>query len=332
MPNKRLKMIGFALAAGLMVTACGNNVDAEGDNTPELRIATALDTSAPTVRCGTDVLAEELDGVFDVSVFPSSQMGTPSETANSAAAGDLEMVIAGPGEYSHLHAPLAVVDSGYLFDDYLELQSALETQAGEKLINDFQEASNLHTLGVWDYGTRHFTSNTPIRTPEDMAEITSRVPSTTGVGVDVITAMGPRTVPVDFGELYVALSQGVVNAQENPIPTIASAGFMEVQEYLNLTGHQAGTHIPVINNDFYQGLDEEQKDALHSAIDTAAVSVNECVTEEAESYIAEWEAEGIEVIDDVDREAFSKLVSDKLMESFDGETLELYEGFLAETQ
>src|SRR6201987_2178112 len=102
--------------------------------------------------------------------------------------------------------------------------------------------------------TAHVTSGSrAIHTVDDMKGFKLRIPE-----VDTFRAMaeawGARPTPMNISELYLALSQGAVDGQENPLPTIQSAKFNEVQKFLILTGHIITPRLIVVNENAWQGL------------------------------------------------------------------------------
>jgi TRAP-type C4-dicarboxylate transport system substrate-binding protein len=128
----------------------------------------------------------------------------------------------------------------------------------------------MRLLQVTYYGKRHLTTGAKeVRTPADMVGFKLRVPP-----VDVFQAMaeawGARATPIAFPELYLALSQGAVDGQENPLPTIQSAKLYEVQKYLVLTQHILTPRIIIANEDFWQGLSAADREMMQAAFATAA--------------------------------------------------------------
>jgi len=165
----------------------------------------------------------------------------------------------------------------------------------------------MRVIGVTYYGKRHVTSGTKaINTVDDMKGFKLRIPE-----VDTFRAMaeawGARPTPLNFGELYLALSQGVVDGEENPLPTIQSAKFFEVQKYLVLTGHIITPRLIAINEGAWQSLDAKQRAALKSALDThELVQDSEILAQEAK-LVDTFKAGGMAVIQP-DVESFRKPV------------------------
>jgi TRAP-type C4-dicarboxylate transport system substrate-binding protein len=122
-----------------------------------------------------------------------------------------------------------------------------------------------------------------------------------------------------------------VDGQENPITNIAASSLQDVQDYISMSDHQANSNLVIIGGDAWSGLSGEQQDALEAAVDAAEEQVPQCVSEDEEKTLAEWEESGdLEVVDDVDVEAFRTQVDTYLREHFDEEQLAVYEGIRGE--
>ena len=123
---------------------------------------------------------------------------------------------------------------------------------------------------IWYWGWRNLTTGTKaVSKPEDLAGLKIRVPESP-VWVEMIRAMGAAPTPIPFGEVYTALQQKTVDGQENPIPTIYSRKFYEVQAHLSMTRHMLQNNTMVINKRSFEKLTpEQQKIVLDEA---AAVS------------------------------------------------------------
>ncbi|MGB3485409.1 MAG: DctP family TRAP transporter solute-binding subunit [Mycobacterium sp.] len=318
----KLAVVAASAVTAVAAAGCGGNGGgadgADGGGVATLRIGTNVDAQHPYMRCGWDTWADELDGMFDVQVFTSNQLGTNVEMVDSITAGNLEMTTVGASEIAQFWPRVSVLEAPYLYNDFSHAQKVLASDEGQQLISDLQEQTNLRTLGMWYYGTRHFTTtDQAVRSPADLNGLKIRVPDN-AVYLAAVNAMGATSTPVAFGELYVALSSGVVDGQENPISTIASQAFNEVQNYINLTGHVVSTGLTVVNNGWYEGLSDEQKDALEAVQETSTQSVLNCIQEEESAYLDEWEASGqMQVIRDVNRDAFAANVQEVLPAEFD---------------
>ncbi len=183
----------------------------------------------------------------------------------------------------------------------------------------------MQTLGAWSAGMRQFTANEPIREPGDLDGLRMRFPNSPQFLMNA-EALGADAVEVAYEELFLALQQGTVDGQENPIVNIAAISLDEVQDYISLSAHQANSNLVIIG-EVWNELSSEQQEALQAAVDSAVEQVPGCVEEDEQATLAEWEENGaLEVIDDVDVDAFRTQVDSYLRENFDEELLTIYEG------
>lgn len=323
--TSRLTVIGAT--AALTLAACagetpeqvdgGSTAGAEagGGDVRTLRFGHVYDPEHPNETCGAqrlnDILAEGDSGLA-IESFPSAQLGTEEEMLEQVADGSLEMSIAGPSFLGVWHEPAAVFDAAYLFSSVDHFDETVNGEVGQQVWDELQAESGLQVMGSWYYGTRHITSNKPIRTPADLAGVKLRVPNAP-LYLANTRAMGGTATPVALSEVYLGLQQGVVDAQENPLPTIATNAFQEVQDYLNLTGHIVQGTMVVIGEETFEGLEPEQQEALSTAVAGLSTEVRACIEEEEQALLEEWRESGvIEIVEDVDTEAFSEAVRETL--------------------
>jgi TRAP-type C4-dicarboxylate transport system substrate-binding protein len=134
-----------------------------------------------------------------------------------------------------------------------------------------------------------------VKTPADMAGLKLRVPEN-----DVFKAMaeawGARPTPMNFGELYLALKQNVVDGQENPLPTIKSGKFDEVQKYLILSGHIITPRLVVVNEAFWQGLSPSDRKIIGDAVKSGIAWQNEELAKQERALVDQFKASGMTVI------------------------------------
>ena len=138
-------------------------------------------------------------------------------------------------------------------------------------------------------------------------------------------ALGATPTEVAFEELYLALQQGIVDGQENPLTNIVAQNFAEVQDYISLSAHQQNSNLVIIGP-VWNDLSEEQQEALSAAVETAVEEVPSCVEEDEGKTLEEFSSGGtIEVVDDVDVDAFQEQAEEYFLENYTGEQLAVYE-------
>jgi len=203
------------------------------------------------------------------------------------------------------HEPVAVLDAAYLFDDMDHFEEVSETGTVQSLFDELYESSDIKMLSHWYYGTRHITSDKEIDSADDLRGLKVRTPDAP-LAIKNVEALGGTATPMSLDEVYLALQQGVIDAQENPIPTIATAKFNEVQDYVNLSAHLVQVIQVTTGRMVYEGLTDDERSALEDALAEAASATRDCVEDAERSVLEEWKAgDGIRVNEDVDREALA---------------------------
>lgn len=198
------------------------------------------------------VLDSLSEGRIQVRVHPAEQLGAELDIIRSIRAGILEMTITGESmqNWAGITALLAVP---YLIRDSDHLKQVVEGQTGDEIEKAMIEKIGLRPLAYFERGPRYLTSNRPINTPADLSGMILRVPNVP-LFVRVWQSLGAKPTPMAFSEVFTALQQGTVEAQENPYALIYSAGLYEVQKYLNLTRHVTSWTYVVIGEKQYRKL------------------------------------------------------------------------------
>ncbi|WP_199520950.1 DctP family TRAP transporter solute-binding subunit [Jiangella anatolica] len=326
--------------AALILAGCGGDdsgdaTEAAGEdgtsgNEPvELVFSDSYSPEHAHNACGADLMKEELasnDSGIDLQIFPSSQLGPDGpERVSSVAAGDIDIDIQGSSAISSLYEPIGALDAAYVFDGPDHLFEFADSPAFDDMAADMLEKTGIRALGVWFFGMRHFTANQPIRTPDDLEGLRMRYPDSPQF-LQNAEAVGANATPVAFEEVYLALQQGVIDGQENPIPTIVDMSFSEVQSHVSLSGHQTGFVVAIMSEDAWQSLSPEQQEALQASFDAARDTTRQCLEDTEQEILDGWNETGeVTVVDDVDREAFSAKAEAYFAENLQGDKLALYQ-------
>jgi tripartite ATP-independent transporter DctP family solute receptor len=343
MTARKNRRSGAAIAACVIVplalAACGDDDGGDGENgggggDVEITLAHSYTEEQPQHRCGAQVIADEVanaDVGMTVEVFSASQLGADADRISSVVSGDIDMDIQGASALGAVYEPVSVLDAAYAFDDGDHLARYFDSDASTDLLNGFEEETGVRTLGAWSAGMRQFTANEPIREPGDLEGLRMRFPNSPQFLMNA-EALGADATEVAYEELFLALQQGTVDGQENPIVNIAAINLDEVQDFISLSSHQANSNLVIIG-EVWDELSSEQQEALQAAVDTAVDQVPGCVAEDEEKTLAEWRDSGaMEIVDDVDIEAFRTQVDTYLRESFNDEQLAVYESIRGTAQ
>ena len=236
------------------------------------------------------------NGEIDVQIFPSSQMGPDREMIEAVQTGILEMAVSPSSFFSGWDEAFAVIELPYMYPNKDVTLTVLNGEAGDAMLARL-ENQGLIGLGWLENGLRHITNNVrPIVSPDDLDGVKLRtmlVPA----HVATFEALGANPTPMNFGEVYSALQQGVIDGQENPIAIIDSQRFYEVQQHLSLTGHVFTVYIPVVSQIFFEGLSEEHQQLLRDSMQAAADYQQDLVNAEEASQLQEIRDSGVEVVE-----------------------------------
>ena len=212
---------------------------------------------------------EKSGGRIDIQVFPNGQLGTGKDMVEAVSSGALQLTTEGAGAVGAFLPQLSLIEAPYLWRDAAHMAKVAGSPIFAKMNDDLVAKRGMRMMAVTYYGRRHLTTGKKeVRTPADMVGFKLRVPP-----VDTFLAMaeawGARATPIAFSELYLALSQGAVDGQENPLPTIQSGKFNEVQKYLSLTQHAYSALGLTMNKAKFDSLTPEQQAAVAEAAKAA---------------------------------------------------------------
>ena len=308
-----------AVLTVLMISLCGCQSEDLTDAPLRLRMAHVYDVNSPTHSYGTAHLAERLRLVtsdLDVTVYPAAQLGSEVELLEQLVAGELDLAISGPSCLAMWHPPLGVLDAAFASRD---LDHMLETARGEDMAphwDELRKRYDVRVLDTWAYGARHITSNRPIRSPLDLEGFRLRMPGAS-VWQASGAALGASPMPISFGEVYLALQQGIADGQENPVPVIKAMGFHEVQKCLNLSGHIQSSIQILMNERTWQRMDPDQQAALMKTVRELGEDVYRGTVEDEQRLIEEWRKEStMQIVEDVDVDAFRKRAREHFSSGF----------------
>jgi len=206
-------------------------------------------------------VAKESKGQLEIKVYSGGALGKGSTLAEKISLGTVEMGTAGPGLLSRLVPAWGLIAGEYVFKSVDSMFSVLNGPIGDDIKNRLLKKRGVRTLGIGYLGKRHVTANKPIKGPDDLKGFKIRIPNIPLRKASFI-ALGASPTPMAFSEVYLALQQGVVDGQENPLAQIVTMKFYEVQKYLILTGHALNPEILLMNEKKFQSLPNAQQNIL----------------------------------------------------------------------
>lgn len=298
---------GIALVGVLGVAACGGGSTAEGGGADSVELVMAVDTNpgdplSDTLVFFAEELEERSEGRITVDAHYGGSIGDEVATIEMLRSGQIDVVVVG-SDISTLDPIFNIMEMPFLFPDRETIAEFLDGDYGREMSESLKESAGLIIIGYGENGFRHITNNTrPITVPDDLDGLKLRVPEVPA-RVETFRAMGAVPMPMSFGEIYLALDQGVIDGQENPLLVIEQSSFHEVQEFLSLSGHVYTAASLTMNASSYDGLSSELQQIVDEAAAAAVERSRQSAAEQESSTIAVFEEAGVEV-NEIDMAAF----------------------------
>ncbi|MBP1778906.1 MAG: siaP5 [candidate division NC10 bacterium] len=266
---------------------------------------------------------EYTQGRYGVDVHHSSTLGDDPKLLEQVKLGAIDFAVTGVAIYSNQIPELGLLALPYLVESYDQGWALYDTSPWVKEWFAKLQTKNIRYLAMWEAGFRQLTAKRAVRVPEDVKGMKVRI-SKNQVYLWLWSALGANPTVMALGETYISLQQGVVDAQENPIPTIHVQKFYEVAKNISLTNHIYAPIPLSIEEKRWQSLSAADQAAVLKAAQEASVWHRKAVVSEDDKMLADMQAKGATVIKP-DVPAFgraSKSVYDKAGEQFPKPVLE----------
>jgi tripartite ATP-independent transporter DctP family solute receptor len=249
-----------------------------------------------------ETVKAKTSGRYEIQVAHSSQLGDDAAMITALRSGTLDMSANSQGAIANVVPEYAALGLPFLFNDIQSAWKLLDSPVGEELAKR-TAAKGMIVLGYWDNGIRHVSnSKRAIKAPADMKGLKIRTPPDT-MTVDIMQALGADAQQIKFSELYVALQQGVVDGQENPLANVASAKLYEVQKYLSLTGHKYEATPFLMSKRAWERLSAADQKVFQEAAAEATQLQRKLSKEADDKLVSELKSKGVQ-IDTVERKPF----------------------------
>jgi tripartite ATP-independent transporter DctP family solute receptor len=249
-----------------------------------------------------ELVKANTQGRIEIQVAHSSQLGDDAAMVTAIRSGTLDMSANSQGTVSSVVPEYSALGLPFLFSDITKAWKMLDGPIGQELAKR-SEAKGMIVLGYWDNGIRHLSnSKRPVKAPADVKGLKIRTPPD-AITVDIMQALGADPQQIKFSELYVALQQGVVDGQENPLANVESAKLYEVQKYISLTGHKYEATPFLMSKRSWDKLSPADQKVFLAA-GAEATQLQRKLSKDADlKLVAELKAKGVQ-IDTVDNAPF----------------------------
>ena len=254
-----------------------------------------------------DEIKKRTNGRYQIDVFPASQLGKETDINQGLSLGTVDIIYTGMAFAGRAYPPISIASAPYVFRDYAHWQAFRASPVFRELAGQYEsKTGGHHVAGYTYYGLRHMTSNKAIAKPEDMKGLKVRVPDAP-LFLMFPRAVGANATPIAFAEVYLALQNGTVDAQENPLPTIDAKKFYEVQKFITLTGHITESLVTIVGKPAWNRLSAEDKAVFDQVLWEASNRASQEILDAENRLVADFERRGVKV-NRVDREPFAAAV------------------------
>lgn len=217
-------------------------------------------------------IAEATHGQVELRIFPSSQLGSDTDTLGQLRAGAVEFFTLSGLIVATLVPAASINGIGFAFKDYGQVWPAMDGALGAFIRGEIARRGLLPMEKIWDNGFRHITTSThPVRVPADLKDMKLRVP-VSPLWTSMFQALGAAPVSINFNEVYTALQTHLADGEENPLAVIDTAKLYEVQTYCSLTGHMWDGFWLLANRRAFARLPADTQAIVARELDRAAVA------------------------------------------------------------
>ena len=280
---------GSAAASGSAAAATG---DAEysmiaGTTTPD-----AHPYNLGLVKMG-ELINEKTNGAVKLDVFGNSQLGGERDLIEGLQLGSVQVTCVSTAPLSGFTDMFLVFDLPFIFETTEQARAVMDSEVGEQILHSVDE-QGLVGLAWFENGFRNVTNNVkPVTVPDDLKGIKIRTMENP-IHMAAFKVMGADPTPMAMGDVFTALQQGTIDAEENPVPIVETNKFYEVQKYISMTGHLFSPAPVFIGKDYFESLPAEYQDAIKEAADEATPYQREQIDEQNVSGLESLKSNGME--------------------------------------
>ena len=274
-----------------------------------LTAADAHPQNYPTVQAVAymgKLLAEWTDGRLGIKTFAGGQLGSETDTLEITSFGGLDLTRVNFAPLNSIEPLTLPVCLPFIFKSVAHMRNVVDSEIGEEILASL-EPHGLIGLCYYDSGARSFyNKRKPILHPRDMAGLKLRVPPS-DLYVAMINALGANAVPIPFGEIYQALTQGVIDGAENNWPTLTGERHYEAIGYFSLTEHLLTPEALVMSKASWDRMASGDRQLVRRAAKLSVVEMRrlwDARIAEAKQIIA---ASNV-AVNSVDKEPFAELM------------------------
>ena len=294
--------LGLALAAGMSA--------APALAQQKLKFAHVYEVSEPyhtAALWAAGEIAKRTGNRYSMDVFPASSLGNETQINQGLTLATVDLLYTGQLFAGRSHGPISIGGAPFMFRDFDHWQKFSRSPLFQDLAAGYQKAAGGNAVvAITYYGNRQTTSNKALNRPEDMKGLKIRVPDAPLYTL-FPRAVGANPTPIAFAEVYLALQNKTVDAQENPLPTIDAKKFYEVQSHINITAHITDALLTIIGGPLWGKLNDADRKTFSAVFQEAAVRATGEIIEIEKRLMTDFTKRGKAVVM-VDRKPFMAAV------------------------
>ena len=250
-------------------------------------------------------IAKRTANRYTWDVFPASQLGNETQINQSLSLATVDLIYTGQAFAGRTYPPISIGGAPYMFRDLDHWKKFSQSSVLAELNEAYFKKGGNKPVAAFYYGVRHTTANKAINKPEDMKGLKLRVPDAP-LYIMYPKIAGANATPIAFAEVYLALQNKTVDAQENPLPTILAKKFYEVQTHVNLTGHITEMLLAIVGGHVWNKLSAADKKAFEDVLREAAVKSNAEIEKSEQQLATDFGTKYGRTVVKSDRAAFKK--------------------------
>lgn len=294
-------LVGAMMTTSLLLTGCGqesgNNTDStNAQTTLKVGFGSSIDNSSggQGLKKFKELLETESNGKIKVELYGDGQLGNDKSMMEALQMGTLDMTLPSSSPVSEFTKAFLVYDLPFLFTDTKQVDNVLDGENGKEILGTLKDV-NIVGLCYFENGFRNITnSKTPINTVEDLNGLKIRTMQNP-IHLESFTLWGANPSPMAFNEVFTALKQKTLDAQENPNTLIYDAGFYEAQKYLTISRHFYTPYVFMISQKTWDKLSDEDKKLVQKCADEAKIYQREVNRKLDAEYLEKMKDKGIQV-------------------------------------
>jgi tripartite ATP-independent transporter DctP family solute receptor len=276
----------------------------------KLKFAHVYETSEPyhtAAVWAAGEIAKRTANRYSMEVFAASSLGNETQINQGLTLGTVDVIYTGQLFAGRAYGPISIGGAPFVFRDFDHWQKFTKSALFKELSEGYLKGSGGNKVAaITYYGNRQTTSNKPLNKPEDMKGLKIRVPDAPLYTL-FPRAVGANPTPIAFAEVYLALQNKTVDAQENPLPTIDAKKFYEVQTHINITAHITDGILTIVGAPLWAKISDADKKVFEGVFQEAAVKASGEIVENEKRLMTEFTKRGKTVLQ-VDRKPFMEAV------------------------